>query len=90
VGTTTCRALETAGRKGFVEPTESGSTSLYIRPGFEFKILKGLITNFHLSKSSLLVLVSAFGGHKVIMEAYKQAVTERYRFFSYGDAMFIC
>jgi S-adenosylmethionine:tRNA ribosyltransferase-isomerase len=89
VGTTSCRALETAGMSGTVEPIENGSSSLYICPGFEFKIIKGLITNFHLSKSSLLVLVSAFAGHKLIMQAYEEAINERYRFFSYGDAMII-
>jgi len=86
VGTTSCRALETAGSSGKLEPIGSAQTSLYIQPGFEFKILSGLITNFHLSKSSLLVLVSAFAGHDLIMEAYQQAIEKRYRFFSYGDA----
>lgn len=89
VGTTSCRALETAGQSGQLIPIESSETSLYIQPGFQFKILSGLITNFHLSKSSLLVLVSAFAGHGLIMDAYKEAIEERYRFFSYGDAMLI-
>lgn len=89
VGTTSCRALETAGSSGKLVPIESSQTSLYIQPGYQFKILSGLITNFHLSKSSLLVLVSAFAGHELIMNAYKKAIDERYRFFSYGDAMLI-
>lgn len=89
VGTTSCRALETAGASGRLVPVENGSTRLYIKPGFQFKVVSGLITNFHLSKSSLLVLVAAFAGHDFIMEAYRQAVSERYRFYSYGDAMLI-
>lgn len=89
VGTTSCRALETAGASGRLLALESSSTSLYIQPGYQFKILSGLITNFHLSRSSLLVLVSAFAGHKLIMQAYREAIAERYRFFSYGDAMLI-
>jgi S-adenosylmethionine:tRNA ribosyltransferase-isomerase len=89
VGTTSCRALETAGSTGKLKSIESSHTSLYIQPGYEFKILGGLITNFHLSRSSLLVLVSAFAGYELVMEAYKQAIEKRYRFFSYGDAMLI-
>jgi S-adenosylmethionine:tRNA ribosyltransferase-isomerase len=89
VGTTSCRALESAAADGKVRAIENGSTSLYIKPGFTFQILDGLITNFHLSKSSLLVLVSAFAGRDNIMNAYKVAVQNRYRFFSYGDAMLI-
>lgn len=89
VGTTSCRALEAAGRSGRVVPAENQATSLYIRPGFEFKIVKVLVTNFHLSKSSLLVLVCAFAGHDLVMRAYRHAVEQRYRFYSYGDAMLI-
>lgn len=89
VGTTSCRALETAGSSGRLMPIVSSKTSLYIQPGYKFKVLSGLITNFHLSRSSLLVLVSAFAGHDLIMQAYKEAIAERYRFFSYGDAMLI-
>jgi S-adenosylmethionine:tRNA ribosyltransferase-isomerase len=89
VGTTSCRALETAGTSGTIEPTEAGESRLYIKPGYEFKIIGGLITNFHLSRSSLLLLVSAFGGYELVMDAYKHAVREKYRFFSYGDAMLI-
>ncbi len=89
VGTTSCRALESAGVSGRVRPVESGSTGLYIKPGFQFQIVGGLITNFHLSRSSLLVLVAAFAGHEFVMRAYRQAVADRYRFYSYGDAMLI-
>lgn len=90
VGTTTCRALETAGGPdGTVQAVSQGSSNLYIRPGSQFRVISGLITNFHLSRSSLLVLVCAFGGYDLIMGAYKTAVQERYRFFSYGDAMLI-
>ncbi|MBI4533019.1 MAG: tRNA preQ1(34) S-adenosylmethionine ribosyltransferase-isomerase QueA [Candidatus Melainabacteria bacterium] len=89
VGTTTCRALETSGHSGTLLPTDKSTTSLYIRPGYRFQIISGLLTNFHLSRSSLLVLVSAFTGHNLTMHAYKEAVSQRYRFFSYGDAMLI-
>jgi S-adenosylmethionine:tRNA ribosyltransferase-isomerase len=89
VGTTTCRALESATTDGELRAISDGSTSLYIRPGFEFKIIDGLITNFHLSGSSLLLLVAAFVGRDTLMEAYEVAVANEYRFFSYGDAMFI-
>jgi S-adenosylmethionine:tRNA ribosyltransferase-isomerase len=89
VGTTTCRALETAGMDGVVQPVERAQSTLYIRPGFQFRILDGLLTNFHLSRSSLLVLVSAFGGYELVRRAYQDAVDRRYRFFSYGDAMLI-
>ena len=89
VGTTSCRALETAGASGVLKPASGESSTLYIRPGYEFRIVNCLITNFHLSKSSLLVLVSAFAGHKFIRAAYQQAIEERYRFYSYGDAMLI-
>lgn len=90
VGTTSCRALETAGRSGRIDLAGEGNSSLYISPGYKFKIVKALITNFHLSRSSLLVLVSSFAGHDRIMSAYDEAIRERYRFYSYGDAMFIC
>lgn len=90
VGTTSCRALETAGSSGRLRSASADESSLYIKPGYEFKIVKALITNFHLSRSSLLVLVSSFAGHEFIMSAYATAVKERYRFYSYGDAMFIC
>ncbi len=89
VGTTSLRTLESAGASGRVLPATNGSTSLYIKPGHKFQIAGALLTNFHLSRSSLLVLVSAFAGHKTIMAAYKDAIAERYRFYSYGDAMLI-
>lgn len=89
VGTTSCRVLETiANEKGRVEIAE-GDTQIFIYPGYKFKILDGLITNFHLPQSTLLMLVSALAGKDYIMNAYEEAVKERYRFFSFGDAMFI-
>ena len=89
VGTTSCRVLETiADKSGLVKETE-GDTGIYIYPGYKFKCLDGLITNFHLPQSTLLMLVSALAGKEYIMEAYKKAVEEKYRFFSFGDAMFI-
>ncbi len=68
---------------------DEGVTHLFVKPGYEFKIADGLITNFHLSKSSLLVLVSAFAGRDMIMRAYQEAIELRYRFYSYGDACLI-
>ena len=89
VGTTSCRVLETiADEKGFVKEQE-GDTKIFIYPGYKFKILDGLITNFHLPKSTLLMLVSALAGKEYILRAYNEAVKEKYRFFSFGDAMFI-
>ncbi len=84
-GTTTCRALESWARTG----QTSGWTDLFIRPPFEFRAVRTLLTNFHLPKSTLLMLVSALAGRERILEAYAEAVRERYRFFSYGDAMLI-
>lgn len=90
VGTTSCRVLETiADKEGKVKQTE-GDTQIFIYPGYQFKILDGLITNFHLPQSTLLMLVSALAGKDYIMKAYEEAVKEKYRFFSFGDAMFIC
>ncbi|OGQ54763.1 MAG: tRNA preQ1(34) S-adenosylmethionine ribosyltransferase-isomerase QueA [Deltaproteobacteria bacterium RIFCSPLOWO2_02_FULL_53_8] len=89
VGTTTTRALEAAVLNGFDSPALEGSTDIFIYPGFVFKVIDGLLTNFHLPSSTLLMLVCAFAGHKNVMAAYKEAVDKRYRFFSYGDAMFI-
>ncbi|HSG63537.1 MAG TPA: tRNA preQ1(34) S-adenosylmethionine ribosyltransferase-isomerase QueA [Gammaproteobacteria bacterium] len=86
VGTTAVRALETAGRGGTLEPY-TGDTRLFIYPGFRFRIVDGLVTNFHLPRSSLLMLVAAFIGHACMRAAYTHAVAARYRFFSYGDAM---
>lgn len=88
VGTTACRTLETVGMKGEVAET-SGWTDIFIHPGYEFKLVDALITNFHLPKSTLMMLVSALAGREPIMNAYAEAVRERYRFFSFGDAMFI-
>lgn len=88
VGTTSVRALESAALNGIIEPYE-GDTSLFIYPGFKFKVIDALITNFHLPKSTLLMLVSAFAGYETTMSAYRHAVQQKYRFYSYGDAMFI-
>ena len=89
VGTTSCRVLETiADKNGLVKETEA-DTSIFIYPGYQFKCLDGLITNFHLPQSTLLMLVSALAGKDYIMKAYHEAVKEKYRFFSFGDAMFI-
>ena len=89
VGTTSCRVLETiADEDGMVKETE-GDTQIFIYPGYQFKCLDGLITNFHLPQSTLLMLVSALAGKDYIMKAYKEAVKEKYRFFSFGDAMYI-
>lgn len=88
VGTTSVRTLETIARLP-IATSYSGKTDIFIHPPFEFKIVDALITNFHLPKSSLLMLVSAFAGYELTMNAYKIAVEKRYRFFSFGDAMFI-
>jgi S-adenosylmethionine:tRNA ribosyltransferase-isomerase len=88
VGTTVVRALESAGHNGRVDAGRGAST-LFIRPGYEFKIVDRLLTNFHLPKSTLLMLVSALAGRELILEAYREAVREKYRFFSYGDCMLI-
>ncbi len=87
-GTTTCRVLEHAGRQGAWEEQE-GWTDLYIHPPFEFRVVGALITNFHLPRSTLLMLVSAFAGREQVLAAYEEAVRQRYRFYSYGDAMLI-
>ena len=90
VGTTSCRTLETIAdeKTGMVKPCE-GDTGIYIYPGYEFKCIDGLITNFHLPKSTLVMLVSAFAGREFILNSYNEAVKEKYRFFSFGDAMYI-
>ncbi len=88
-GTTSCRVLETvADEKGTIQATE-GDTQIFIYPGYQFKILDGLITNFHLPQSTLLMLVSALAGREYILKAYEEAVKQKYRFFSFGDAMLI-
>lgn len=88
VGTTSTRALESAFRDGCVCPGK-GWTEIFIYPGYQFKVISGLITNFHLPKSTLIMLVSALAGREKVMKAYAEAVRERYRFFSFGDAMLI-
>ncbi|MDP4119958.1 MAG: tRNA preQ1(34) S-adenosylmethionine ribosyltransferase-isomerase QueA [Bacillota bacterium] len=89
VGTTSCRTLESvASEYGEIKACD-GWTSIFIYPGYEFKVLDGLITNFHLPESTLIMLVSAFAGYENTMHAYEVAVNEKYRFFSFGDAMFI-
>jgi len=88
VGTTSLRALESAAISGELEAGES-ETNLFITPGFQFNVVDRLLTNFHLPKSTLLMLVSAFGGYENIRRAYRHAIEQRYRFFSYGDAMLI-
>lgn len=89
VGTTSCRALESASTvKGVILPG-SYETSIFIYPGYQFKYVQSLLTNFHLPGSSLLMLVSAFGGYELIREAYTRAIKEKFRFYSYGDAMLI-
>jgi S-adenosylmethionine:tRNA ribosyltransferase-isomerase len=90
VGTTTTRTLESLAMRSDGDLTEGrGETSLFIYPGFEFRVVSGLITNFHLPKSSLLMLVAAFAGRDRVLAAYREAVAHRYRFYSYGDAMLI-
>ncbi len=88
VGTTSVRSLEAASATGRLQPFQ-GDTRLFITPGYEFRTVDALITNFHLPESTLLMLVSAFSGYERIMAAYRHAVEQRYRFFSYGDAMFL-
>ena len=88
VGTTSVRSLETAAKEGELKPYQ-GDTRLFIRPGYQFQVVDLLLTNFHLPQSTLLMLVSAFAGYENIMRAYRHAVEQRYRFFSYGDAMLL-
>jgi S-adenosylmethionine:tRNA ribosyltransferase-isomerase len=88
VGTTVVRSLEAAASGGTAKAFE-GDVSIFITPGYRFNAVDAMITNFHLPKSTLLMLVSAFAGTELIQRAYQQAVNERYRFFSYGDAMLI-
>ncbi len=89
VGTTSCRTVESCAKKYGEIKECSGDTDIFIYPGFEFKCMDGLITNFHLPESTLIMLVSAFAGYDNVMNAYNTAVKERYRFFSFGDAMLI-
>ncbi len=89
VGTTSCRTLESASDNEGILHAGSADTSIFIYPGYKFKIMDALITNFHLPESTLLMLVSAFADREFMLDAYKEAINERYRFFSFGDAMFI-
>jgi S-adenosylmethionine:tRNA ribosyltransferase-isomerase len=89
VGTTTVRALESAAFASGELQAGSADSELFIYPGFQFRVVDGLLTNFHLPKSSLLLLVSAFGGVEPVRRAYREAVQERYRFYSYGDCMLL-
>ena len=86
VGTTSCRTLESATGEDGILKAGSGWTEIFIYPGYHFKMIDGLITNFHLPESTLLMLVSALAGKETIMHAYEVAVQEKYRFFSFGDA----
>ena len=89
VGTTSCRTVESAAdEQGMVQPG-CDNTEIFIYPGYRFKVLDALITNFHLPESTLVMLVSALAGREHILHAYEEAIRERYRFFSFGDAMFI-
>jgi S-adenosylmethionine:tRNA ribosyltransferase-isomerase len=88
VGTTVVRALETAARNGCVNAFE-GETDIFIYPGYRFQMVDALLTNFHLPGSTLLMLVCAFGGTENLLNAYRHAVEQKYRFYSYGDAMFV-
>lgn len=89
VGTTSCRTVESASTDDGILQAKTGWTEIFIYPGYRFKVLDALITNFHLPESTLVMLVSALAGREHILDAYKEAVKERYRFFSFGDAMFI-
>ncbi len=88
VGTTSVRSLETAARSGSIAPY-SGNTQIFIYPGYQFRCVDAMVTNFHLPESTLLMLVSAFAGRENVLESYRVAITQEYQFFSYGDAMFI-
>ena len=88
VGTTSVRSLETAARSGELQ-AYCGDTDIFIFPGYQYRVVDALVTNFHLPESTLLMLVSAFAGYAQTMAAYAAAVEQQYRFFSYGDAMFI-
>ena len=89
VGTTSLRTLESAADSRGEITAGEGETSLFITPGYRFKLVDALLTNFHLPRSTLLMLVSAFAGQATVRQAYAHAIAQRYRFFSYGDAMFI-
>lgn len=89
VGTTSCRTIESATNNDGILEAKSGNTDIFIYPGYRFKLMDALITNFHLPESTLVMLVSAFAGKEKVLAAYEEAVRERYRFFSFGDAMFL-
>ncbi|HBN38222.1 MAG TPA: tRNA preQ1(34) S-adenosylmethionine ribosyltransferase-isomerase QueA, partial [Ruminococcaceae bacterium] len=89
VGTTSCRTVESVATKNGCICADEDDTSIFIYPGYEFKCMDALVTNFHLPESTLIMLISAFAGYDNVMNAYHIAVEERYRFFSFGDAMFI-
>ena len=89
VGTTSCRTLESATDENGILQAGSGWTEIFIYPGYQFKVIDALITNFHLPESTLVMLVSALAGREHVLAAYETAVEEKYRFFSFGDAMFI-
>ena len=88
VGTTAVRSLETAAAGGALKPF-AGDSRIFIYPGYRFRVIDGLVTNFHLPESTLLMLVSALAGREPVLAAYRHAVEQRYRFFSYGDAMLV-
>jgi S-adenosylmethionine:tRNA ribosyltransferase-isomerase len=88
VGTTSVRTLESVAKDRHIRPAQ-GKTKLFIQPGYEFKIVDAMVTNFHLPKSTLLALVGAFAGMDTVLDAYQHAIEQKYRFYSYGDAMFI-
>ncbi|GIT37274.1 MAG: hypothetical protein Ct9H300mP6_11420 [Gammaproteobacteria bacterium] len=87
-GTTVVRALESIAKQGQIEAFQ-GETDIFITPGFEFKVIDAMVTNFHLPESSLIMLVSAFAGAQTILKSYQHAINSGYRFYSYGDAMFL-
>ena len=89
VGTTSCRTIESWAAEDGTLRERAGWTNIFIYPGYRFKVMDGLITNFHLPESTLIMLVSALAGREHVLAAYEEAVRERYRFFSFGDAMFI-
>ena len=89
VGTTSCRTVESAADENGYLKAGSGFTEIFIYPGYRFKVMDSLITNFHLPESTLIMLVSALAGREQVLAAYQEAVRERYRFFSFGDAMYI-
>ena len=89
VGTTSCRTVESAAKENGTLEACCGDTDIFIYPGYRFKVLDCLITNFHLPESTLVMLVSALAGRENVLGAYREAIKERYRFFSFGDAMFI-